>query len=183
MLGKSKNQKEEVAQDATSLENANNAENIENFETEKKEAVDEETGEVVKVEESSEIAKVEENSQIVKDEPVIFNWDDMEAVDNSQLKELSAEYFTPVEGVTYNFICTGTEQVDNFDGTEGTQTVVSLYDRNQNRFIAGQKMLVSCVEKYLEANPNKKQFGIRVICEGKAKGKEGNYFVLKVLVF
>lgn len=140
--------------------------------------------EVANVEQSAEVAKIEQNSEVAEIEKSALNFDELENAKDEELTEITSGYFTPEVDKVYNFICTGMEEVDNFDGTEGTQKVVAIFDRNRKKFIAGQTMLVNAVERFVKANPQKPIFGVRVKCLSKDKNKfGGTTFVLKVLVF
>lgn len=94
----------------------------------------------------------------------------LERVPDSELQEITAEYFTPEIGQTYNFAITGFE-TKTISGKPVECAI--LMDKNKKRYIAGQTVLVSTA-KTLTTFPG----FIRVKCVGMSEGKEGKYFDL-----
>lgn len=113
-------------------------------------------------------------------------FDAFEKVEDAAMTEITSEYFTPEEGLVYNFISTGVE-VSRFadkDGIMQDREVVTLYDRDKKKMISASAVLVNSVHAYQQKNPTKKAFPIRIICEGKEQIKGGGFYhKLRILTF
>ena len=144
-----------------------------------------------KAQSASETTDVQENKVVtVFKKMEISNLENNDAIFNEMAEndgvEISSDYLKLVEGETKDFICAGIEQAEfeRKDGEIEMREVVALYDRSKKRFIAAQTTLVGTIKSYVDKNPEKKLFPVRIECTGKKDIAGGGfYYTYKVMVF
>lgn len=99
----------------------------------------------------------------------------MEKTPVEQLKELTGSYWSPTPGQhVFKFL-----SMTTYEGDKGVQEAVSIQDKNGINYVAAQAVLVGALKKVTDMPCFFKVF----VGDKKIKGRNGDYFDMKVLVF